>query len=126
MRAAGWKDKGLHYLLSTRGTPDPGEPSIKQRVSRKDLMDVYTKSISVPRPKIVELIHDRLNTIDVANHHRQSTYALEEAWKTKFWGQRIMATTLGIAMTNAWLLYTHFSSLQASGMSLMDFAEKVR
>ena len=84
MIALGWKDKTLKRFLSTCGTTVEGQPHTKKRyrVSEDgESSEIFYKTVK--RPKLVEEYFDSASKIDVHNHLRQGSLALEEAWGTR-------------------------------------------
>ena len=84
MIALGWKDKMLKRFLSTCGTTVEGQPHTKKRyrVSEDgESSEIFYKTVK--RPKLVEEYFDSASKIDVHNHLRQGSLALEEAWGTR-------------------------------------------
>lgn len=81
-------------FVSTRRLTLPGNPSIIPR-DRIDLVDgtrttVHYESI-VQRPQMVENIFTYFSAIDIHNHYRQGTLAMEESWGTHCWWYRILS-----------------------------------
>ena len=91
----------------------PGKPSNKCRwrmldedgeeVGQTEAFNKYVK-----RKKVVESYFDAASIIDTNNHMRQGGLALETAWQTQSWTNRVVATVLGIVETDAYLLYKKF------------------
>ncbi|KAL5490747.1 hypothetical protein EMCRGX_G015926 [Ephydatia muelleri] len=116
MIALGWKDKTLKRFLSTCGTTVEGQPHTKKRyrVSEDgESSEIFYKTVK--RPKLVEEYFDSASKIDVHNHLRQGSLALEEAWGTRKWHHRVFASILGMVEVDAFLLY---SALHLDGKSM--------
>jgi hypothetical protein len=60
---------------------------------------------TVKRPVMVEQVYMYFSSIDIHNHYRQGTLALEESWGTHTWWHRLLATVLGIVVTDAYFMY---------------------
>jgi len=58
----------------------------------------------VNRPKIVEDIFKSFSVIDIHDHLRQGSLAIERQWNTNKWPLRLFQTVLGMIITNAYLL----------------------
>ena len=116
MIALGWKDKTLKRFLSTCGTTVEGQPHTKKRyrVSEDgESSEIFYKTVK--RPKLVEEYFDSASKIDVHNHLRQGSLALEEAWGTRKWHHRVFASILGMVEVDAFLMY---SALHLDGKSM--------
>ena len=62
----------------------------------------YTKTI--PRPVIVEKFFEFFfSTIDVHDHYRQGSLAIEREWITHTWWHRTFGTIFGICVVDAYL-----------------------
>ena len=106
MITLGWKDKMLKRFLSTCGTTVEGEPHTKKRyrVSEDgESSEIFYKTVK--RPKLVEEYFDSASKIDVHNHLRQGSLALEEAWGSH---NCVFPTILGMVEVDAFLLYSAF------------------
>lgn len=56
---------------------------------------------------MVEKFYEYFNTIDVHDHLRQGSLAMEESWATKYWRHRLFTTILGMIFTNNFLIYKY-------------------
>ena len=125
MIALAWKDKTLKRFLSTCGTTVEGQPHTKKRYHVSEggeSSEIFCKTVK--RPKLVEEYFDSASKIDVHNHLRQGSLALEEAWGTRKWHHHVFATILGMVEVDAFLLY---SALHLDGKSMehRTFTEKL-
>ena len=84
--------------------------------------EVFNKTVK--RKKVVEFYFDAASIIDINNHMRQGGLALETAWRTQSWTNRVVATVLGIVETDAYLLYKKFHP-GSSKLSHSNFTEAV-
>ena len=110
MIACGWAErKTLKTIVSNRGTTDQGTPSIRTRHRVAQGIDnvLFTQrySISVPRPKVIEMLFDSFAAVDIADHLRQGSLSMETSWLTKSWYVRVFATVLGMIFTDCYLAY---------------------
>lgn len=108
MMACGWAErKNLKTIVSNRGTTDQGTPSIRarHRVAQTAENTLYTEryNISVPRPKVIEMLFDSFAAVDIADHLRQGSLTMESSWLTKKWPIRMFATILGMIFTDCYL-----------------------
>jgi hypothetical protein len=119
--ACGWHDRTTKMFVSTCGTTLAAKvPALKLRYKREgDAIVTFFKE--VPRPSLAETYFDNANAIDVHNHYRQGSLALEETWRTQTWWHRSFATLLGMTVTDSFLLYNHFHP----GQERMTFTEFV-
>lgn len=125
--AVGWKDKTVKTFISTCGTTIPADrPAIKKK-SRLELADgVPTHyTVEVPRPMIAQEYFDAANGIDIHNHYRQGSLALEESFKTQTWWHRSFSTLLGMTATDAFLAFRYFhpSKYEVSEISFKQFVD---
>ena len=101
--ALAWADKKLRFLISTRGTTIPTEPSIRQRVKLNEdgTTDIY--QITISRPSIVKMFSDFFNAVETNDQYRQGFLQLEENSKPYSWATRVISTVLGIIFVNSHL-----------------------
>ena len=128
--AHAWGDKVRKCFRSRHSTTLPGNPSNKRRW--RDMLDedgeevgqteVFNKTVK--RKKVVESYFNASLIIDINNHMRQGGLALETAWRTQSWTNRVVAAVLGIVETDACLLYKKFHP-GCSMLSHSDFTEAV-
>jgi hypothetical protein len=60
LRAVAWKDSKVHHFVSTAGSTAAG-PACKKRRYREEGDHVFTDTLEVPRPAIVERCHEGLS-----------------------------------------------------------------
>lgn len=101
--ACGWSDRTVKTFIATCKTTLPADvPARKPQYHLKDGVVTVTHK-DVPRPAMVECYFDAANAIDVHNHLRQGSLALEQSWKTQVWWHRTFATLLGITVVDSFL-----------------------
>lgn len=103
--AIGWNDKKMKQFIATRGVTTAGTPSIRERhriveVNGEKVTEKY--QIEIPRPQVVELYYSNFSVIDIHDHFRQGSLAMEDYWKTKIWWHRIFSTIFGIIITDCY------------------------
>jgi hypothetical protein len=108
--AVAWKDKQVKFLIATAGTTLPGTPVQKQRskvVADETTGELRTQKFtkSVQCPVVVNQLFDGFNTIDVHDHYRQGSLALEMHNKTHKWWHRNFTSLLGVIVTDAFFMY---------------------
>ena len=116
MLALGWQDRTLKKFLAMCGTMVEDHPHKKKRYHvSEDGKPSEAFFRTVKRPKLVQEYFDSAGKIDVHNHLRQGSLALEEAWGTKKWHDRIFSTILGIVEVDTILVYR---AIHADGHSI--------
>jgi len=72
----------------------------------------------------VELFFSHFSVIDVHDHLRQGSLAIENFWYTHKWWHRVFGTILGIIITNAFYCYRYEYQLRNHGddTGSIDFA----
>jgi hypothetical protein len=104
-----WKDLKTKMIISTRGiTSVQGNPSVRhcRRVVETDWgreNDQY--ELAIPRPQLIEMFYSCFSNIDVHDHYRQGSLAMETHWTTRTWWHRLDATLFGMIATDAFLGY---------------------
>ena len=96
MLALGWQDRTLKKFLATCGTTVEGHPHKKKpyHVSEDGKSsEAFFKTVK--RHKLVEEYFDSAGKIDIHNHLRQGSLALEVAWGTKKWYHRFFFNHFG-------------------------------
>lgn len=107
--AVAWKDKTTKQIICTRGlTSVQGNPSVRHRRRLVETdwgheNDRY--DMNIPRPQAIEMFFSCFSNIDVHDHYRQGSLALERNWGTKTWWHRLLATLFGMVCTDAFLAY---------------------
>ena len=81
----------------------------------------YKKTI--PRPLIVEKFLEFFSAIDVHDHYRQCSLAIEREWITHTWWHRTFGTIFGICVVDAYLAYRYESDKDfLASTEVVDFA----
>ena len=107
--AVAWKDKTTKQIICTRGLASVmGNPSVRhrRRVVETDWgheNDRY--DIHIPRPQAIEMFFNCFSNIDVHDHYRQGSLAIEKNWRTQTWWHRLFGTLFGMVCTDAFLGY---------------------
>ena len=119
-----WLDKKRKHFVSTCGTTLPAEPLKKRRYRKGDdgLPEVVFKETK--RQHVVAEYFSGAPSIDIHNHYRQGSLALEKVWSTQRWWHRIFATLLGIIETNSYLAWKRWKP-QAADLSHRDFVAQL-
>jgi hypothetical protein len=115
-----WFDRRRKDILSTRGvTSVEGDPSVRFRrlvVATEWGHENDRYFISVKRPLLIQLFYASFSQVDIHDHYRQGSLALERNWQTKTWWHRIFATVFGMICTDAFLCYRfEFRARQQGG-----------
>ena len=98
-------DKKPKTIICNQYTGHPGIPSEHLR-HRIDVVDgipttvQYTKTM--PRPVIVEKFFEFFSSIDVHDHYRQGSLAIEREWITHTWWHRTFGTIFGICVVDVY------------------------
>lgn len=107
--ACAWGDKTNKTSIGTSGHILPGKRI--QRTTFKaiarpvgsPIQDVRHKTF--PIPSVFETLFLNLPKIDIHDHLRQGTLALEKSWATHSWAKRVFSTVLGMSITDAYLAF---------------------
>ncbi|CAN0456217.1 unnamed protein product, partial [Discosporangium mesarthrocarpum] len=113
-------------FVSACGTTTLGEPHMKLRYRRADdgRTEAYKKAVK--RQQLVKDYFRNAPAIDVHNHHRQPSLALEDAWKTKKWKHHVFAPILGMTEMDAYLAWRRWvGGHPERNMAHTDFANVV-
>ena len=106
--AHGWYDKKLKQIVSTCGTTLAGTDSVRPR-HKKILENGVWKTVQyekkVPRSKLVEEMFSAFSKIDIHDHLRQGSLALERSWVTRKWYHRLFTTIFGICVVDAYYAF---------------------
>ena len=71
---------------------------------------------------MVETFFKYFSTIDVHDHLRQGSLALEGAWPTRCWWHRVFSTVLGMCVVDAYFAYQfEHDDLYILGEPMLDF-----
>jgi len=74
--------------------------------------------------EVVEELFRCFSVIDVHDHYRQGTLALERHWKTHNWWHRLFCTVAGVVYTDCFFAYRHdFLSSGADTNAMMEYEE---
>jgi hypothetical protein len=125
-----WADRRYKNIISTRGTTLPGTMSRRPRhrivQDEHGVQSTQKYYKEVKRPEMVEMLFKPFPTVDIHDHFRQGTLAIEEEWRTHVWWKRPCSTVHGIIYVDAYF-FMRFAFLKrnqgsAVGMeSLADF-----
>jgi hypothetical protein len=96
LQACRFQDLKIKDFVSTCGTALPGNP----RVTKHHGL--------IARPKVAEMYLKYCAAIDIHNHARSGSCALEDVWHTKNPRRRQIAGILGFCFTNGYLAMKHF------------------
>lgn len=125
MLAVGWLDKKLKTLITSRGTTLQGTPAkkLRHKIVALPSGEVITSRMvkEVPRPKVVEDFFRHFSAIDVHDHYRQGSLAIEDNWKTKSWPIRVFSTIVGMICTNAFLAYRYDQKMHFPDAEEIEF-----
>ena len=96
LQACRFQDLKLKDFISTCGTALPGNPRVTKHhglVERPNVADLYLKYVAA---------------IDIHNHARSGSCALEDVWHTKNPRRKQIAGILDFCFTNGYLAMKHF------------------
>jgi hypothetical protein len=81
----------------------------------------------VDRPQIISTYFQKSNAIDKHNQARQFELKLEKHWRTQNAWFRLVTTSIGICVTDAWKGYRHASlhSKKDEELSIYEFADRL-
>lgn len=105
--AVRYLDKKEKQLISSCATTLKGKP--KEKISKRT-----GQKVVIPRPKIFSDFCENAGSIDVYNHYRTGSVALEDTWKTLSPKLRQFAGLIGFIETNAFLALKHFCADEAA------------
>ena len=94
-------------FIATCGTTLPGKPHKKKRWDVHADGSLTHRTVDVKRPCIAGEYFDGAQAIDVHNHARQGSLALESRRTTR-WDWRFFQSFLGIVEVDAFTAYKHF------------------
>jgi hypothetical protein len=104
-----WQDTQLKALIANVGTTDESDVPHKRTrhrvVEDHGVLVTETNVLEVKRPCMIELFFRHFGAVDVYDHYRQGSLALELHWSTHTWWHRMFATMLGVTVTNAFFAY---------------------
>jgi hypothetical protein len=108
--ALAWYDKRTKCIISTCGSTVQVEPSCRRRHDVRvvdNVYETYTYNKEVQRPQMIEEFFSCFSQIDVHDHYRQGSLAIEKSWITQKWYHRVFATLFGVSITDAFLAYKY-------------------
>ena len=109
-----WVDKRPKTIICNR---------LRRRI---DVVDGITTTVQytkmIPRPLIVEKFFEFFSSIDVHDHYRQGSLAIEREWITHTWWHRTFGTIFGICVVDAYLAYRYESDKDfLASTDVLDF-----
>jgi hypothetical protein len=128
-----WKDFKPKTFIFSRGTTTPGTPITRTRYKKVQQGLSYedqTYEVVTPIPNCAAEYFKAFPIIDIHDHYRQGSLALESSWKTQTWWHRLFSTLFGMIVTDAFLgMRYERSNLHAdagvSNMTLKSFISKL-
>lgn len=105
MYAIGWKHSNISTVIANAGLTTDGSPYINSYthlVENNNVIEEEHVSEEITRPQMVSLYYENYNAIDINDHLRQDSLALEEVWGTTKWYIRLFTTILGITFTDSY------------------------
>ncbi len=124
-----WNDRKAKCIVSNCGDSTRGTPSSRRRhriVDNEESGERETVRYNkvVERPQMIELFFNNFNIIDVHDHFRQGSLAIEKSWKTQSWWHRVFSTVIAMCIVDAYLMYRYESeSVDHSKPKILDFAD---
>ncbi|OWZ04411.1 hypothetical protein PHMEG_00023695 [Phytophthora megakarya] len=73
---------------------------------------------------MMELFFSKFSTIDIHDHYRQGSLAIEREWITRNWTHRLFSTILGMVVVDAYLAY-RYDTENAGNVDFNDFASQL-
>ena len=126
--AVAWKDKTTKKIVCTRGlTSVMGNPPIRHRRRlvetnwghENDRFDIH-----ISRPQAIEMFFSYFSNIDVHDHYRQGSLAMEKNWNTQTWWHRLLGTLFGMICTDAFLGYRlEFRNRQMGEVGILSYKD---
>ncbi len=118
MFAIAWRDRNTKTIIANRGTSNPGTASLRPRHRKveqngEEATELYYREIQ--RPNAVQIFFDAFSTIDVHDHLRQGSLAIEKAWVTHTWWHRVLGTVFGMCVVDAYRAYEHEATSFGNG-----------
>ena len=106
--SSGWADN----IVSTAGHTVPGPPSVRVRhkVALNPVSGQLEQTVNthqIPRNTMLATFFDAFSAVDISDHCRQGTLAMETNWSTKKYHLRVLSSVFGIRVTNALLAYKY-------------------
>ena len=106
--ALGWADRKVKTIISNVGSTNPGSISKRLRHKKELVGGVWETTRyykEIQRPSMVEEFYSCFGIIDVHDHLRQGSLAMEREWYTHKWWHRVFTTILGICLIDSYLAY---------------------
>ncbi len=107
--ACAWADKTNKTSIGTSGHILAGKPiqrtTFKTIFGESGVPSQDTRHRTFPIPSVFERLFVHLPKIDVHDHLRQGTLALEKSWATHSWSKRVFSTVLGMSITDSYLAF---------------------
>jgi hypothetical protein len=106
--AVAWKNTNNVTIITNRGENvlvDPYIESYTHIVEVDGVLQDQKETNEISRTDMIKLYYDNYSKIDIHNHYRQSSVAMERVWATKSWVHRLFGTILGIIFTDCFLAY---------------------
>jgi hypothetical protein len=128
--ALGWADRKAKFFVFNAGTTHPVDPSV--RVRHKVIVEngearTMTWEKKVNWPDAVRTYFQNFSVIDIHNHLRQGSLAVEQEWLTHTWWHRVFATIFGICVVDAYLVckYVLKEEVVPRDVNFTDFINKL-
>ncbi|OWY95099.1 hypothetical protein PHMEG_00034987, partial [Phytophthora megakarya] len=105
-----WADRKPKTIICNRGTTLPGTDSVRPRhrlINREGIYETLRYEKVISRPQMMELFFSKFSTIDIHDHYRQGSLAIEREWITRNWTHRLFSTILGMVVVDAYLAYRY-------------------
>lgn len=105
-----WNDKKAKNIITNAGDATPGKPSVRRRhciVTDADGKTTKRYKKVIERPQMIEVFYEAFNTIDVHDHLRQGSLAMEKSWQTKTWWHRVLCTVIAMCVVDAYRMYEY-------------------
>ena len=122
-----WNDRKAKSIVSNCGDASKGAPAVRTRhriVENDDGVsetERYKKEIE--RPQMIEKFFEFFSTIDVHDHFRQGSLAMEKTWKTHSWWHRVFCSVFAMCVVDAYMMYRYeFETLLHNETSMLDFS----
>jgi hypothetical protein len=117
-----WSQRGVSYILSTRGSTEPSEKCYMSYFE-DDYRTVGSKEGS--HPKLAHLIYDYLPLLDKHNKQRQKILGLERRWPTMNCWFRLLTTLIGMSSVDMRRLYCNVNHSTYSEVDILEFSDYV-
>jgi Transposase IS4 len=114
-------------FISSIGDTSIGEHTYSQPYipnANNNLQNPEERKVSMP--KIGKNYYDCFNKVDIHNHLRQGSLAMEESIHTKNWVYRLICCTIGMIAVDAYYIYKYMNKQQTDTLSsskLLTFRE---